>query len=92
MQILALLNPGINFLLKGALRAPFNKKFILQISNAQIIAIDLCTDMIPALALGAERPEVGIMQQPPPQEIAAAAQSIADAGLQNRGSAIALLP
>lgn len=31
----------------------------------QILAIDLGTDMVPALALGAERPEVGIMQQPP---------------------------
>lgn len=31
----------------------------------QILAIDLGTDMIPALALGAERPEAGSMQQPP---------------------------
>ncbi len=31
----------------------------------QILAIDLGTDMVPALALGAERPEVGLMKQPP---------------------------
>lgn len=31
----------------------------------QILAIDLGTDMVPALALGAEKPETGIMQQPP---------------------------
>jgi magnesium-transporting ATPase (P-type) len=31
----------------------------------QILAVDLGTDMIPALALGAERPEAGSMQQPP---------------------------
>jgi len=31
----------------------------------QILAIDLGTDMIPALALGAEAPEAGILLQPP---------------------------
>jgi magnesium-transporting ATPase (P-type) len=31
----------------------------------QILAIDLGTDMVPALALGAEAPEIGIMQQRP---------------------------
>jgi potassium/sodium efflux P-type ATPase len=31
----------------------------------QILAIDLGTDMVPALALGAELPEKGMMQQPP---------------------------
>jgi len=31
----------------------------------QILAIDLGTDMVPALALGAEKPEVGTMQHPP---------------------------
>lgn len=31
----------------------------------QILAIDLGTDMLPALALGAEPPESGIMHQPP---------------------------
>jgi potassium/sodium efflux P-type ATPase len=31
----------------------------------QILAIDLGTDMVPALALGSELPETGIMKQPP---------------------------
>lgn len=31
----------------------------------QILAIDLGTDMLPALALGAEKPEAGILLQPP---------------------------
>lgn len=31
----------------------------------QILAIDLGTDLVPALALGAEKAEAGIMQQPP---------------------------
>jgi magnesium-transporting ATPase (P-type) len=31
----------------------------------QILAIDLGTDLVPALALGAEKSEVGTMQQPP---------------------------
>ena len=31
----------------------------------QILAVDLGTDMVPALALGAEPPEVGTMQRPP---------------------------
>ncbi|MEG3899540.1 MULTISPECIES: cation-transporting P-type ATPase [unclassified Microcoleus] len=31
----------------------------------QILAIDLGTDMVPALALGAEEPEAGILLQPP---------------------------
>jgi Ca2+-transporting ATPase len=31
----------------------------------QILAIDLGTDMVPALALGAEKPEVGIMERQP---------------------------
>jgi Ca2+-transporting ATPase len=31
----------------------------------QILAIDLGTDMLPALALGAEPPEPGVMEQPP---------------------------
>ena len=48
---------------------PFLAMVILKIPPAlivlQILAIDLGTDMIPALALGAEKPETGIMQQPP---------------------------
>jgi magnesium-transporting ATPase (P-type) len=48
---------------------PFLAMVIFKIPPAlvvlQILAIDLGTDMIPALALGAEPPEKGIMQQPP---------------------------
>lgn len=48
---------------------PFLAMVIFKIPPAlvvlQILAIDLGTDMIPALALGAEKPERGIMQQPP---------------------------
>jgi len=51
---------------------PFLAMVMLKIPPAlvimQILAIDLGTDMIPALALGAERPEVGTMQQPPRQK------------------------
>jgi magnesium-transporting ATPase (P-type) len=31
----------------------------------QILAVDLGTDLLPALALGAERPEPGVMDRPP---------------------------
>jgi magnesium-transporting ATPase (P-type) len=31
----------------------------------QVLAIDLGTDMVPAIGLGAERPEAGVMQLPP---------------------------
>jgi Ca2+-transporting ATPase len=48
---------------------PFLAMVALKIPPAliimQILAVDLGTDMVPALALGAEPPEVGIMQQPP---------------------------
>lgn len=48
---------------------PFLAMVILKIPPAlivlQILAIDLGTDMIPALALGAEKPEPGTMKQPP---------------------------
>ncbi|MGV8026396.1 MAG: cation-translocating P-type ATPase [Anaerolineaceae bacterium] len=37
----------------------------LALNVMHILAIDLGTDMVPALALGAEPPEPGIMQQPP---------------------------
>ncbi|HEX9596231.1 MAG TPA: cation-translocating P-type ATPase C-terminal domain-containing protein, partial [Anaerolineales bacterium] len=39
--------------------------FPLALGVAQILAIDLGTDPLPALALGAERPEPDIMRQPP---------------------------
>lgn len=48
---------------------PFLAMVLLKIPPAlvimQILAVDLGTDMVPALALGAERAEVGTMQQPP---------------------------
>jgi len=37
----------------------------LALTIPQILAVDLGTDMVPAVALGAERPHVGIMQIPP---------------------------
>lgn len=48
---------------------PFLAMVFLKIPPAlvilQILAIDLGTDMLPALALGAEEPEAGILQQQP---------------------------
>ncbi|MBS1154492.1 MAG: ATPase, P-type (transporting), superfamily, subfamily [Proteobacteria bacterium] len=37
----------------------------LPLTVIQILAVDLGTDMLPALALGAEAPHAGVMQQPP---------------------------
>ncbi len=37
----------------------------LPLTVIQILAVDLGTDMVPALALGAERPAPGVMQKPP---------------------------
>ena len=37
----------------------------LPLTIIQILAVDLGTDMLPALALGAERPDRGLMRQPP---------------------------
>lgn len=37
----------------------------LALTVAQILAIDMGTDLLPALALGAERPEPNIMRRPP---------------------------
>ncbi len=45
------------------LTALLNIPLALQVQ--QILAIDLGTDLLPALALGAERPEPGVMQRPP---------------------------
>lgn len=39
----------------------------LPLSIIQILAVDLGTDMLPALALGAEQPEYDVMRQPPRQ-------------------------
>lgn len=48
---------------------PFLAMVIFKIPPAltilQILAVDLGTDMVPALALGAEPPEPGVMKQPP---------------------------
>lgn len=40
-------------------------KIPLALTIIQILAVDLGTDMVPALGLGAEKPEPGIMQKPP---------------------------
>ena len=40
-------------------------KIPLALTVMQILAIDLGTDMVPALALGTEAPEPGIMNRPP---------------------------
>lgn len=37
----------------------------LMITVLQVLALDIGTDILPALALGAERPEAGVMQRPP---------------------------
>ena len=37
----------------------------LPLTIMQILAVDLGTDMLPALALGSEKPSPGVMQQPP---------------------------
>ncbi len=47
----------------------------------QILAVDLGTDMVPALALGAEPPEAGIMRQPPRPK----GKPLLDLGLLARG-------
>lgn len=40
-------------------------KIPLPLTVMQILAVDLGTDMLPAIALGMERPEPGIMEMPP---------------------------
>lgn len=40
-------------------------KIPLPLTVMQILAVDLGTDLVPALALGVEKPEPGIMNQPP---------------------------
>ncbi|MEA5502605.1 cation-transporting P-type ATPase [Halotia wernerae UHCC 0503] len=51
---------------------PFLAMVFLKIPPAllilQILAIDLGTDMLPALALGTEKPETDLLQQPPRQK------------------------
>ncbi len=52
---------------------PFLAMVVLKIPPAltilQILAVDLGTDMVPALALGAEPPELGLMERPPRQKL-----------------------
>ena len=53
-----------------ALKAVHNSNFVLlriplPLSIIQILAVDLGTDLVPALALGSEKPEPGTMEQPP---------------------------
>ena len=40
-------------------------KVPLPLTVMQILAVDLGTDMVPALALGTEKPEPGVMERPP---------------------------
>jgi calcium-translocating P-type ATPase len=40
-------------------------KIPLPLTIIQILAVDLGTDLLPALALGAERPDAAVMQRPP---------------------------
>jgi len=40
-------------------------KVPLPLTVMQVLAVDLGTDLLPALALGTEKPEPGIMEQPP---------------------------
>ncbi len=49
----------VPFLLTALFKVP------LALTVAQILAIDLGTDMLPALALGMEKPEPDVMQRPP---------------------------
>jgi Ca2+-transporting ATPase len=52
----------------------------LALTVAQILAIDLGTDLLPALALGTERPEPNVMNRPPRRR----EQSLMDGGLLAR--------
>jgi P-type Ca2+ transporter type 2C len=52
----------------------------LALGVKQILAIDLGTDIFPALALGSEKPEPDVMQRPPRQKL----QPLVDASLLRR--------
>jgi magnesium-transporting ATPase (P-type) len=54
-----------NFAELVAFLAFFFLKIPLPLTVMQVLAIDLATDLFPALALGAEPPEVGVMDRPP---------------------------
>jgi Ca2+-transporting ATPase len=49
----------VPFILWGIFKIP------IALTIMQILAIDLGTDMVPALALGTEKPEPGVMMRPP---------------------------
>ena len=55
-------------------------KIPLALTVVQVLAIDLGTDLLPALALGTEKPEPGVMDRPPRRR----AQSLLDSGLLTR--------
>ena len=55
-------------------------KLPLALTVPQILAIDLGTDLLPALALGVEKPEPGVMQRPPRRRT----QSLVDGKLMLR--------
>jgi len=57
------------------LTALFNIPLALRVT--QILAIDLGTDLLPALALGIEKPEPGVMERPPRPR----SQPLVDSGL-----------
>jgi len=50
--------PAIVFLFSGGI-------IPLALTVMQVLSIDLGTDMVPAMGLGAERPDVSVMDQPP---------------------------
>jgi len=55
-------------------------KIPLALTVVQMLAIDLGTDLLPALALGTEKPEPGVMDRPPRRRV----QSLLDSGLLTR--------
>lgn len=59
----------------------------LPLTIMQVLAIDLGTDVVPALALGMEPPEPGIMEQPPRRRDA----PLLDAGLGLRFASLGLV-
>lgn len=63
------------FLVTGLFKLP------LALTIPQILAIDLGTDVLPALALGMEKPELKVMDQPP----RTLGRSYASSGLVDRG-------
>jgi magnesium-transporting ATPase (P-type) len=69
------------FLLTTVLKIP------LALTVTQILAVDLGTDLLPALALGTERPEPNVMRRPPRRREAA----LIDRGLVTRALWLGLI-